>query len=168
MNGRKPPPLPRRLLPRGPAPSGKKPGNQPSKQPARQSGRAAKSARSSRLRILVVDDDPDIVSLLKRALRGDYDVVTACDGPSAIALAGVEPLPALIVLDVGMPGMTGFEVAGKLKSGTEHKRTPIIFLTARDTPGDVIRGIQVGARSYLTKPFKLNDLLAKVSAALKR
>ena len=67
-----------------------------------------------------------------------------------------------------MPGMDGFEVARKIRSTPNGKRIPIIFLTARDAPMDTIRGIQAGARSYLTKPFKLEELMTKIRGTLAR
>jgi putative two-component system response regulator len=116
----------------------------------------------------VVDDDPDIANLLKRSLEREFDVVAAADGPAAIALAGAPPTPQLAILDVMMPGMDGFEVAQQVRAIPACKRMPIIFLTARDTAMDTIRGIQSGARAYLTKPFKLDELLAKVRSTLGR
>jgi DNA-binding response OmpR family regulator len=116
-------------------------------------------------RILVADDDPAISRLLERVLVREYEVVIASDGPGALALAQ-EVRPGLMILDVMMPGMDGFQLASRLRSLPELKNAPIIFLTARDGPLDTIKGIQSGARHYLTKPFKIDDLLTKVKKIL--
>lgn len=116
-------------------------------------------------RILVADDDPAISRLLERVLVREYDVVIASDGPGALALAQ-QIRPGLMILDVMMPGMDGFQLANRLRSVPELKNAPIIFLTARDGPLDTIKGIQSGARHYLTKPFKIDDLLTKVKKIL--
>lgn len=116
-------------------------------------------------RILVADDDPSISRLLERVLMREYDVVTASDGLSALALAG-QVKPQLMVLDVMMPGLDGFQLAQRIRMLPELKNVPIVFLTARDGPLDTIKGIQSGARHYITKPFKIDDLLAKVKKIL--
>jgi len=120
-----------------------------------------------RKRILIADDDPAIAKMLSRLLGRDHDVVVAEDGATAVALATKDPVPDLALLDVMMPVMDGLTVAQRLKSHPNLKKIPIIFITARSTPMDVIRGIQVGARSYITKPFTLDDVRDKVSKALK-
>lgn len=117
-------------------------------------------------RVLIVDDDDEIRTLLARLLRQECSVDTAEDGPSAVALASRTPAPDLVLMDVMMPGMDGFAVAQRLRLLKETKRVPILFLTARDTPMDVIRGIQAGARAYITKPFKIEEVLSKVRAIL--
>ena len=124
--------------------------------------------RSNLPRIVVADDDKEIRTLLKRALERRYDVALASDGPEVVALASKEPYPELVLLDVMMPGMDGYEIAAQLRALPHGKRTPIMFLTARDSPMDKIRGIQAGARSYLVKPFKLEELLAKVKNVVGR
>lgn len=116
-------------------------------------------------RVLVADDDPSISRLLERVLAREYDVVSASDGTGALALAS-EIRPQLMILDVMMPGLDGFQLAGRVRLLPELKNVPIIFLTARDGPLDTIKGIQAGARHYLTKPFKIDDLLTKVHKIL--
>jgi len=116
-------------------------------------------------RVLVADDDAAISRLLERVLTREFDVVTASDGTGALALAK-EIRPQLLILDVMMPGMDGFELASKIRLVPELKNVPIIFLTARDGPLDTIKGIQAGARHYMTKPFKIDDLLGKVKKIL--
>lgn len=120
----------------------------------------------ARKRVLVVDDDPAIRALLARVLHGTYDVMIAEDGPSALAILSGPAPPHVALLDVMMPGLDGFDLAHRMKLIPEAKRIPIIFLTARDTPKDMIRGIQVGARHYITKPFALKDVLEKIAHLL--
>jgi DNA-binding response OmpR family regulator len=117
-------------------------------------------------RILIAEDDPTIATLLARLLRTKYEVILAEDGASALAKASRDPPPDLILLDVMMPGIDGFGLAQRLKLLPTAKRVPIIFITARDAPEDVIKGIQLGARGYITKPFKLDAVLSKVQKAL--
>ena len=116
-------------------------------------------------RVLVADDDPTISRLLERVLTREFDVVSASDGSGALALAS-QIKPHLLILDVMMPGLDGFQVAGRVRQIPELRSVPIIFLTARDGPLDTIKGIQAGARHYMTKPFKIDDLLSKVKKIL--
>jgi two-component system OmpR family response regulator len=117
-------------------------------------------------RVLVVDDEPNIADVVSMALRfHGYGVETA--GTGADALAAVSAFrPDLIVLDVMLPDMEGFEVARRL--GAERAATPIIFLTARDAPEDKLRGLTTGGDDYVTKPFSLEELLARVRNVLRR
>lgn len=118
-----------------------------------------------RRKILVVEDDRDIQNLLTKALEGRYEVGAVGDGNAALTTAE-QWRPDLVLLDVTLPGLDGFSVAESLKKTDTLKKIPIIFLTARDRPSDTIRGIQVGARHYVTKPFKLEALLSKIEKAL--
>ncbi len=129
------------------------------------SGAPTTPSTRTKKRILVADDDPSISRLLERVLITEFDVVTASDGNAALALAE-QIRPQLFILDVMMPGMDGFQLAGKIRLVRELKNVPIIFLTARDGPLDTIKGIQAGARHYMTKPFKIDDLLSKVKKIL--
>jgi two-component system OmpR family response regulator len=117
-------------------------------------------------RILVVDDEPNIVDVVTMALRfHGFAVETA--GTGADALSAVSAFrPDLIVLDVMLPDMEGFEVARRL--GAERAGTPIVFLTARDAPEDKLRGLTTGGDDYVTKPFSLEELLARVRNILRR
>jgi DNA-binding response OmpR family regulator len=119
-----------------------------------------------RKRILVAEDDPAIATILKKVLATDYDVTLVHDGDSAVAAANMQPSPDLLLLDVMMPGLDGIAVAAEVRKIPALKAVPIFFLTAKGAPSDVIRGIQHGARHYITKPFKIDDLLAKVKKAL--
>jgi DNA-binding response OmpR family regulator len=115
---------------------------------------------------VIAEDDPAIAAMLQKVLSVHYDVTVAHDGKSALVLALTPPRPSLLMLDVMMPGMDGLTVAAEVKKSPELKGTPIIFLTAKTGATDVIKGIQSGARHYITKPFKIDDVLAKVKKAL--
>jgi len=117
-------------------------------------------------RVLVVDDEPNIADVISMALRYQgFEVATAATG--AEALAAVRTFrPQLMLLDVMLPDMEGFEVARRL--GAERARVPIIFLTARDATEDKVRGLTVGGDDYVTKPFSLEELVARVRALLRR
>ncbi|MCA9643472.1 MAG: response regulator [Polyangiaceae bacterium] len=117
-------------------------------------------------RILIVDDDPDIARLLGRALMGEFDIDVALNAGAALAMAAKNP-PDLAMLDVMMPGIDGFGLAERLRLLPGLARLPLMFLTAKGDAQDQIRGIQVGAKHYITKPFKLADVVAKVKKALK-
>ena len=104
-------------------------------------------------KILVVDDQPDNVFVLQdRLQREGFDVITAYDGPACIELAE-EKLPDLILLDVMMPGMSGFEVCKKLTTNQITEKIPIILVTALTDAEDLKEGLQVGAFDYIKKPF---------------
>ena len=117
-------------------------------------------------RVLVVDDEPNIVDVISMALRYQGFTVESA-GTGGAALAAVTAFkPDLIVLDVMLPDMEGFEVARRL--GAQRGRVPIIFLTARDATDDKIRGLSLGGDDYVTKPFSLEELVARIRAILRR
>src|SRR3954471_3139042 len=117
-------------------------------------------------RVLVVDDEPNIADVVTMALRYQgFDVQSAGTGRDAIAAVS-SFRPHLIVLDVMLPDMEGFEVAKRL--GAQQARVPIIFLTARDATDDKIRGLSIGGDDYVTKPFSLEELVARVRSILRR
>jgi two-component system response regulator MprA len=117
------------------------------------------------MRILVVDDDPEIVSFVKRGLAYEgYKVDTAADGSEALAKAR-ESEPDLVVLDVMMPEIDGIEVSKRLREGSD---VPILMLTAKGTIADKVAGFESGADDYLVKPFAFDELLARVRALLRR
>jgi two-component system, OmpR family, response regulator len=121
---------------------------------------------SDKGRVLVVDDEANITDLVAMALRYEgFEVDTATTGKAALEAAGALPL-SLIVLDVMMPGIDGFEVAHRLRR--TGRRVPIVFLTARDATEDKVRGLTIGGDDYVTKPFSLEELMARVSAVLRR
>jgi two-component system, OmpR family, response regulator len=117
-------------------------------------------------RLLVVDDEPNILELLAASLRyAGFAVETAPTGIEA--LAKVESArPDLLVLDVMLPDLTGFEVAQRLRAG--GVRAPVLFLTARDAVDDKITGLTIGGDDYVTKPFSLQEVIARIRALLRR
>ena len=116
--------------------------------------------------ILVVEDNPDVREVLVRILGGaGYAVTTADDGDHGLALA-LERLPELVILDVGLPHRSGFQVAEELRR--RSFRSPVLMLTARDTVVDRVTGLDAGADDYLAKPFDYDELLARVNALLRR
>ncbi len=120
----------------------------------------------ARPRLLVVEDDPNIVELLSASLRfAGFDVSAATNGAEAIASAR-EAHPDLVVLDVMLPDLDGFEVIRRMRDG--GVRTPVVFLTARDATDDKIRGLTLGGDDYVTKPFSLEELTARIRAVLRR
>jgi two-component system OmpR family response regulator len=117
------------------------------------------------IRILVVEDDANLLATLKYNLQKDgYDVVTAVDGVEAVEIARKEK-PDLIILDVMLPVMNGFEVCRILR---KEMTVPIIMLTAKTEETDKIVGLEIGADDYMTKPFSMRELLARVRAMLRR
>ena len=117
-------------------------------------------------RVLVVDDEANIADVVSIALRyNDYEVETAADGGAALK-AFAEFRPNLIVLDVMLPDIDGFEVARRLRERAED--VPILFLTAKDTTEDKVRGLTLGGDDYVTKPFSVEELLARVATVLRR
>jgi len=119
-------------------------------------------------RILVVDDEPDIVALVAYHLaRAGYGVSTASTGPEALAKATSE-LPALVVLDLMLPGMSGFEVLERLRADPATAQIAVLSLTARRDEPDRVRGLMLGADDYLTKPFSPQELTLRVGAILRR
>ena len=117
-------------------------------------------------RILVVDDEPNIADVVSMALRYQgFAVETAATGEEALA-AVTAFRPDLLVLDVMLPDMEGFDVAQRL--GAERASVPIIFLTARDATEDKVRGLTTGGDDYVTKPFSLEELVARIRTILRR
>jgi two-component system OmpR family response regulator len=120
----------------------------------------------ARPKLLVVEDDPNIVELLSASLRfAGFDVSAATNGAEAVANAR-ELKPDLLVLDVMLPDLDGFEVMRRLRE--TGVRTPVVFLTARDATDDKIRGLTLGGDDYVTKPFSLEELTARIRAVLRR
>jgi two-component system, OmpR family, response regulator len=117
-------------------------------------------------RLLVVEDEPNILELLSASLRyAGFDVVTAAAGTEAVQ-AAQRHRPDLIVLDVMLPDMDGFDVIRRLRGG--GARIPVVFLTARDATEDKIRGLTLGGDDYVTKPFSLEEVIARIRAVLRR
>ncbi len=117
-------------------------------------------------RILVVDDEADVVDVLKLVLgKNGYEVLTATSGMDGLARAQ-SALPDLILLDIMMHRMDGWEVLKLLRLDERTGAIPVVMLSARIEPKDKIRGLQEGAIDYVTKPFAVRDILAKIAAAL--
>jgi two-component system OmpR family response regulator len=117
-------------------------------------------------KVLVADDEEYIRDLVSSALRiAGFESMTADDGSQALAAVAARH-PDLLILDVGMPGLDGFEVCRRLRA--DGDATPVVFLTARDASEDKISGFTKGGDDYLTKPFSLEELIARVRAVLRR
>ncbi|MBR1415350.1 MAG: response regulator transcription factor [Prevotella sp.] len=119
-------------------------------------------------KILVVDDEQDLCDILRFNLEAEgYEVLTSTSGEEALAIISRQHADGspfhLLLLDVMMPGMSGFELAQQLRG-----QVPVIFLTAKDTEDDVLRGFHLGADDYIAKPFSLKQVLARVKAVLAR
>src|ERR1035438_668784 len=117
-------------------------------------------------KLLVVEDEPNILELLAASLRyAGFEVITAAAGSEGVP-AAERPRPPLIVLDVMLPDMDGFDVIRRLRGG--GTRIPVVFLTARDSTEDKIRGLTLGGDDYVTKPFSLEEVIARIRAVLRR
>jgi DNA-binding response OmpR family regulator len=120
---------------------------------------------STRRRVLVVEDEPLINQAVTERLESEgYDVVRAWDGPGAVEVFG-EQEPELVVLDVMLPGFDGHEVCRRIQA---ERPVPVLMLTARDDEADILVGLGVGADDYLTKPFRMRELVARIAALLRR
>ena len=117
-------------------------------------------------RLLVVEDEPNILELLSASLRlAGFEVATATGGLEALT-AAQRHRPDLVVLDVMLPDLDGFDVARRLRSG--DTRTPVLFLTAKDATEDKVTGLTIGGDDYVTKPFSLEEVIARIRAVLRR
>ena len=119
-------------------------------------------------RVLVVDDEPDITGLLAYHLaKGGYRVITAANGSEALKSAR-EQRPDLVVLDLMLPGLSGYDVLGELRRREDTREVGVIVLTARKDERDRIKGLSLGADDYLAKPFSPQELVLRVGAILRR
>jgi two-component system OmpR family response regulator len=131
-----------------------------------EAGRPLRGRGGGEARLLVVEDEPTILELLSGSLWfAGFDVVTAASGVEALRVTAVVR-PDLILLDVMMPDADGFEVIRQIRSG--GPRIPVIFLTARDSVRDRVAGLTLGGDDYITKPFSLDEVLARIRAVLRR
>jgi two-component system phosphate regulon response regulator PhoB len=122
----------------------------------------------ARTRVLVVEDEEALATLLEYNLkREDFDVDLADDGEEALAKID-ESAPDIVVLDWMLPKISGIEVCRRLRARPETKNIPVIMLTARAEEADRIRGLETGADDYITKPFSMNELIARIGAVLRR
>src|SRR6267142_4063008 len=125
--------------------------------------------KAGRTRVLVVEDEQDIAGLIKHALEREAALDVEIAGSGDAALKSVtEMAPDLVILDLNLPVLSGLEVCRILRGRPETARVPIIMLTARTTESDRITGLDVGADDYITKPFSLRELAARVRAVLRR
>lgn len=121
---------------------------------------------SDKKKILAVDDESDVLLIIKTALMSEgYAVSTAANGPDALALAG-EQRPDLIILDMMMPEMSGFEVLQTLRSQQATENIPVIMLTGVSDKGKIRQAIDSGIDYYIVKPFEFHDLISKVKIAI--
>ena len=121
---------------------------------------------SRRRRVLIVDDEPNIVLSLQFLLdREGYDVVVARDGESALASAAGAP-PDLVVLDLMLPGIDGYEVCRRLRAAPDTENARIVLVTARGREAERVRGLEEGADAYVTKPFSTRELMTIVARLL--
>ncbi len=120
------------------------------------------------MKTLVVDDDQALQEVLRDVLEAEgYTVVTADDGEQALRQWD-EARPDLVLLDIRMPGMDGYEVCRRLRQWDPRRTTPIIMLTALSAEADELRGLEVGADDYMTKPFNTRELTARMRTVLSR
>ena len=119
----------------------------------------------SQCKVLAVDDADANIDILMDAIGDDYDVSVAMDGENALEVAESEP-PDLILLDIMMPDMDGYEVCSKLKENPKTKDIPVIFLTAMDEVQNKRKGYEMGAVDYITKPFEVLEIKARVKTHL--
>ncbi|MCA9781621.1 MAG: response regulator, partial [Candidatus Eremiobacteraeota bacterium] len=111
--------------------------------------------------ILIVDDAPENIKVLGGALTQDYKILVARDGESALKLARTEPVD-MVLLDIVMPGIDGYEVCRRLKADEMTRELPVIFITTLDATEDETTGLELGAVDYITKPFRLPIVKARV------
>jgi two-component system sensor histidine kinase ChiS len=117
-------------------------------------------------KVLIVDDTPENIQVLMGTLKDQYAIVAAINGEKALKMAVAEPRPDLILLDIMMPGMDGFEVCGRLKSDPETRDIPVIFLSALDDTANKVKGFTAGAVDYISKPFQPQEVHMRVNTHL--
>jgi DNA-binding response OmpR family regulator len=121
-----------------------------------------------RATVLVIDDEKDLLELVRYNLEKEHiDVITASDGESGLEI-GLKHKPDLVLLDLMMPGIGGMEVCRRLRADERTARVPVIMLTAKAAETDKIIGLELGADDYITKPFSVRELVARVRAVLRR
>ncbi|RKX42037.1 MAG: DNA-binding response regulator, partial [Thermotogae bacterium] len=119
-------------------------------------------------RILVVDDDPSIIELVSYNLAKEgYDVIKAYDAEEALKMSNNESVDMFIV-DIMLPGMDGFELVRRLRSTEKYRTTPVIFLSAKGEEFDKVLGLELGADDYITKPFSIREMTARIKAVFRR
>jgi class 3 adenylate cyclase/ActR/RegA family two-component response regulator len=124
------------------------------------------SAGAKKPKVLIVDDTPENIQVLMGTLKDQYAIVSAINGEKALKMAGARPGPDLILLDIMMPGMDGFEVCARLKSDPETRDIPVIFLSALDDTANKVKGFATGAVDYISKPFQPEEVHVRVNTHL--
>jgi len=117
-------------------------------------------------KVLIVDDTPENILILMGTLKNEYAIVAATNGEKALRMAELKPRPDLILLDIMMPGMDGFEVCRRLKTSAETREIPVIFLSALDDTMNKVKGFSAGAVDYISKPFQPEEVLVRVNTHL--
>src|ERR1044071_3744336 len=138
--------------------------------PVEHHGTGRQRARGlDKMRVLVVEDENDIAGLVKHTLErsGDAIVEVATSGDQALKAASEQP-PDLIILDLNLPVLGGLEICRLLRTRSDARHLPIIMLTAKSSESDRVTGLELGADDYVTKPFSLRELTARVRAVLRR
>ncbi len=124
---------------------------------------------SEKVRVMVVDDEPDIVKIVKISLElANFEVIECNSGEECLEKAAKMETPNLFLLDIMMPGLSGYEVCEKLRADAKHKNTKIVMLTAKGQKGDAEEGLRVGADDYIIKPFDPYELIEQVKEILER
>lgn len=118
--------------------------------------------KAARQKVLIVDDTPENIQVLMETLKGDYAIVAAINGEKALQMAAVQPPPDIILLDIMMPGMDGYEVCETLKKDENLRNIPVIFVTAMTDEQDEAKGLELGAVDYVTKPFRPHLVKSRV------
>ena len=119
-------------------------------------------------KILIVDDENFYIDVLLDLLKNDYKTLVAKDGAQALRRAAADPQPDLILLDILMPGMDGYEVCRQLKRNPHTRDIPVIFLTIKSEVSDEVRGFNLGASDYITKPIRPRVFISRIKALLRR
>ncbi|MBF0105007.1 MAG: response regulator [Deltaproteobacteria bacterium] len=121
----------------------------------------------TKTKILIIDDEPGIIEFMQMALEAKgYNVASALSGEAGLAAVDDNP-PHIVLLDIMMPGLNGFEVCKQLKSNNKTKNIPVLMISAKAQTADVEMGISVGAEDYIIKPFEMKDVLKKIDSCLK-
>ncbi len=113
-------------------------------------------------KVLIVDDTPENIQVLMETLKGKYKIVAAINGQKALQMAAMDPVPDIILLDIMMPGLDGYQVCEKLKSDEKTRNIPVIFVTAMSQEDDEQKGLDLGAVDYITKPFRPGIVKSRV------